>query len=107
MLVVIKLATMENINIEKLIEEHRLDEALEALNARLESNKSVKNLLLGGKITMMQQKYGDSLNFFYKVLEIEPDNVEAQSKISSIRGILNITNSFYFENTYLDSSLYE
>ena len=106
MLVVIKLATMEN-NIEKLIEEHRLDEALEALYPRLESDKSVKNLLLGGKITMMQQKYGDALNFFYKVLEIEPDNVEAQSKISSIRGILNITNSFYFENTYLDSSFYE
>ena len=97
---------MENNNIEKLIDEYRLDEALEALNARLKSEKSVKNLLLGGKITMMQQKYGDSLNFFIK-LEIEPNNIEAQSKISSIRGILNITNSFYFENTYLDSSLYE
>ena len=75
----IKLATMENINIEKLIEEHRLDEALEALNARLESNKSVKNLLLGGKITMMQQSTAIR-ELFYKVLEIEPDNVEARRK---------------------------
>ncbi len=101
--------TMSKEAIEKLIEEHRLNEAFEIVNKKLksESNKSIEILFLAGKISMMQQKYGDALNFYYSVLELEPDNFEAQAKISSIRGILNISNSFYFENTYLDDGLYE
>lgn len=93
-------------NIVQLIDQHKLEEAWEQLT-QLPDNEKTENLLLGGKIKMMQQQFGEALNLYSKVLEIEPDNSEAKSKINSIRGILNISNSFYFENTYLDDGLYE
>ncbi|MDY0279297.1 MAG: hypothetical protein RBR35_01895 [Salinivirgaceae bacterium] len=93
--------------IETLIENNQLDEALILLQKKdntLSANQ--KNKLIG-TIMMKKQEYGQALNYFYKILETDPNNKEAKSKIDVIRGILNISNSFYYENTYLDDSLYE
>ncbi|MDD2563034.1 MAG: hypothetical protein PHU27_02295 [Salinivirgaceae bacterium] len=95
------------LEIETLIENNQLDEALILLQKKdntLSANQ--KNKLIG-TIMMKKQEYGQALNYFYKILETDPNNKEAKSKIDVIRGILNISNSFYYENTYLDDSLYE
>ncbi len=95
-------------NIETLIAQNRLKEAQNLLLNELDKNpNNTANLSLLGQIAMKNQDYSKALNAFNKILSMDPTNHEAIAFISTIRGILSISNSFYFENTYLDDSLYE
>lgn len=93
--------------IEKLVDNNEIDKAWSYLDLELSNPNRVETYMVAGTIKMKQQKYGDALNFFYKILEIDAQNIKAKSKIDVIKRILNISNSFYYENTYLDDSLYE
>ncbi len=98
---------MRNEEIAKLIDQHRLNEAWRYLEEKFSSVYGISELLMAGKLKMMQQKYGEALNYYNSVLTVEHENSEALAKISTIKSILNISNSFYYENTYLDDGLYE
>lgn len=98
---------MNNAEIANLIDQHRLNEAWRDLEPKMQKQPSLEELLMAGKLKMMQQKYGEALNFYTTVLELDAENTEAQTKISTIKSILNISNTFYYENTYLDDGLYE
>jgi cytochrome c-type biogenesis protein CcmH/NrfG len=93
--------------IESLIENYKLDEARDKLFNVLDiDNKNIEALILLGKIETKKQQYGDALNTYQKVLEIEKENEKAQTAIKMINNILEIRRSFYFENTYTDDDLY-
>ena len=98
---------MNNEEIIKCIEDNKLSDAWERLKPQLAQKSDIDLYLLAGKIKMKQQIYGEALNYFYEVIRMESTNKEALSLISTIKSILNISNSFYYENTYLDDTLYE
>jgi cytochrome c-type biogenesis protein CcmH/NrfG len=102
-----KSENMTNEEIATLIDQHRLNEAWRHLEPKIATQPSLDEFMMAGKLKMMQQKYGEALNFYTSVLELDSKNSEALAKITAIKSILNISNSFYYENTYLDDGLYE
>ena len=93
--------------IKNLIEEYKLEEAHNQIIELLSSdNHNIEALLLLGKIETKKQQYGDALNIYNKVLEVDKNNEQAIASINMIDNILEIRRSFYFENTYTDDDLY-
>lgn len=91
-----------------LFEEYKLDEAKKILEQILEQDKNnIKAQLFLGKVNTRTQNYGDAINCFNKVLEKDSENAEAKTGLTLIKGILQLTNNFYFENSYTDDDLYE
>ncbi|HBL77645.1 MAG: hypothetical protein A2W90_02965 [Bacteroidetes bacterium GWF2_42_66] len=82
--------------IRKLIDENRLDDALKMLDEfqNINTGKTPAEVfLLKGRISCKQHKWGDVINQYSEVLEIEPDNSEAKSGIQMARNILGFYNT--------------
>lgn len=80
---------MESEKIRQLVLQNKFDEALEMLNKQISASPSdVIALQLRGHIFYKMQQWGDAMNDFTSVLEIEPDNAEAKSKLELARNIL-------------------
>lgn len=80
---------MESEKIRQLVLQNKFDEALEMLNKQISASPSdVIALQLRGDIFYKMQQWGDAMNDFTSVLEIEPDNAEAKSKLELARNIL-------------------
>ncbi len=91
-----------------LFEKYRLQEAQQILEYLVaEDDKNIDALLVLGKIHIRTQQYGDAINCFNRVLELEETNSEAKTNLVIIKGILQLVNNFYFENSYTDEELYE
>jgi tetratricopeptide (TPR) repeat protein len=58
--------------------------------------ESAEACFLRGEAFYKSQKFGDSLNNFKKVLEINPENENAQTYVDMINNILN----FYHKELY-------
>lgn len=90
------------INIEKteqLIIENKLEEALlilDDINETITSENKVKIHLLKGQIFHKQHKWGDMINQYSEVLEIEPDNSIAKTGIDMAKSILGFFNPDMF-----------
>ena len=85
--------------IQKLIEENKLDDALKMLNSFQEKNPgklSVEYYLLRARISCKQHQWGDAINQYSEVLEFEPDNSEAKSGIQMAQGILGFFHTDMF-----------
>lgn len=92
----------------ELFKEYKLDEAQDIFESLLENdNDNVEVLVHLGKIHSRTQNYGVALNYFNKVIELNPNNSEAKTGLVLINNILQLTNNFYFENAYTDDDLYE
>lgn len=73
----------------KLFEQHELVNALQVLNGLiLRDNDNVQALNLRGRIYYKMQKWGDAMNDFTTVLEIDPHNQEAKAGREMARNIL-------------------
>lgn len=92
---------------ENFIEQKTVEEAWDNINSMIKNSPSADNYMLAANLKIKQQQYGEALNYLFEVLKTDAENTVAKSKISLIYSILNITNNFYYENTYLDDSLYE
>ena len=82
--------------IQKLVDDNRLDEALKMLDEIQAGNATkvpVEVLLLKGKIAYKQHKWGDIINEYNEVLEIDPENSEAKSGIQMAQSILGFFNT--------------
>lgn len=82
-------------NIEFLLKNDRAVEAKQ-LFLQLETDNSVEYFLIRGKIEQKFQNWGDAINAFNKVLEIDPENSEAQNNLQLIQNILNFWNPDMF-----------
>lgn len=72
-----------------LFESNELAGALEKVNRCIEQDKENKEaLLLRARIKYKMQRWGDAMNDYYEVLELEPGNQEAQSGVEMARSIL-------------------
>ena len=73
----------------QLFELNELDKALEMLDKIvLEDASDFHSLLLRGRIYYKMQKWGDAMNDYSAVLEIDPENQEAKSGLVMARSIL-------------------
>lgn len=77
--------------INQQIEEGRLEQARELILHIDESDIALKEFF-SGKICYKLQKWGDALNHFYKVEDLEQNNIAAKNYISLISGILEYHN---------------
>lgn len=81
--------------IELLLLNEKALEAKEEFNT-LEPRESAAYYLLKGKIEQKFQQWGEALNAYHHVLELEPENREADNNIHFIQNILNFWNPEMF-----------
>lgn len=76
----------------------KLEKAQEAkaLFLKIEQQEGVAYFLLKGAIEQKFQKWGEAINAFNKVLEIDSENVEAKNNLHLIQNILNFWNPDMF-----------
>lgn len=73
----------------RLFEINELNKSLEILNKLISVDKAdIELLLLRGRIHYKMQRWGDSMNDYASVLEINPDNAEAKSGLEMAQSIL-------------------
>lgn len=82
-------------NVELLLKNDRAVEARQAF-LQLDTENSVEYFLIRGKIEQKFQNWGDAINAFNKVLEIDPENTEARNNLQLIQNILNFWNPDMF-----------
>lgn len=80
---------MDITELRQLVEQNELSRSLDILNEQIQLDSSdVQALQLRGRIHYKMQKWGDAMNDFSSVLELEPDNPEAKSGLEMARNIL-------------------
>lgn len=73
----------------QLFEQNELSKALEMLDVLISEDASdFHSLLLRGRIYYKMQKWGDAMNDYSSVLEIDPENQEAESGLAMAKSIL-------------------
>lgn len=82
---------------QKLFEQDELGGSLEILNECIYVNAvDYQSLLLRGRIHYKMQKWGNAMNDYSSVLELEPDNQEAKTGLELTRNILGYFNPDMF-----------
>ncbi len=81
--------------VKELIQAEKANDARELFN-QIKETESIEYFLIKGKLEQKFQNWGDAQNAFLRVLEIEPQNKEAQSRLQIIKGILNFWNPEMF-----------
>jgi len=80
---------MDITELKQLVEQNELSKSLEILNEQIRINSSVvETLLLRGRIHYKMQNWGNSMNDYSSVLELDPDHQEAKSGLEMARNIL-------------------
>lgn len=84
--------------LEKVRELLRLEKATEArsLFDKISEPENVEYLLIKGELEQKFQEWGKAQNSFGKVLEIDPLNTEAKTRLEMIKGIMN----FFIPNQF-------
>lgn len=78
-------------------EKHEMENALEILNRLIIQNQAdIKVLLLRGRIFYKMQRWGDAMNDFNAVLDLDSNNQEAQAGIEMAKNILGYFNPEMF-----------
>lgn len=80
---------MEITEARKLFEQNELIQSLEILDELIQNEpQNCPALLLRARIQYKRQKWGDAMNDYASVLEIEDENAEAKSGLEMAKGIL-------------------
>jgi tetratricopeptide (TPR) repeat protein len=89
---------MSNENLNRVLELIRAEKANEAQKIFNEiiPSESVEYLMVKGKLEQKFQNWGKAINAFSKVIELEPENLEAQNHLYLIQHILNFWNPEMF-----------
>ncbi|WP_321344933.1 hypothetical protein [uncultured Draconibacterium sp.] len=77
--------------IEALLKAEKAEKARN-LFEKLEEQQTADYYLLKGKLEQKYQNWGEAINSFNKVLEIDPQNTEAANNLHLIDNILNFWN---------------
>ncbi len=80
---------MDITELKLMVEQNELSRSLEILNEHIRLDSTdVSALQLRGRIHYKMQKWGDAMNDFSSVLELEPNNSEAKSGFQMAQNIL-------------------
>ena len=78
-----------------LLKEEKTNEA-QLLFQKIKPAETVEYWLIKGKLEQKFQHFSEAINAFSKVLEIEPENEEAQNQLHIVQNILNFWNPEMF-----------
>ena len=89
---------MSNDKLNRVLELIQAEKAKEAKQVfyDLVPSETVEYLMVKGKLEQKFQNWGKAINAFTKVIEIEPENTEAQNHLKLIQNILNFWNPEMF-----------
>lgn len=82
---------MENLldEAKALFDKHELPDSLNLVNEHLSGDKTnAEALLLKARILYKLQRWGEAMNEYHAVLDIDPDNKEAKSGLEMAKSIL-------------------
>lgn len=79
----------------ELIRSEKANEA-QQLFSEIEADETVEYFMVKGKLEQKFQNWGKAINAFSKVVDVEPENVEAQNQVQMIKNILNFWNPEMF-----------
>jgi len=80
---------MDITELKQLVDQNELSRSLKILNERILSDSNdAQSLQLRGRIHYKMQNWGEAMNDFSSVLELEPDNPEAKSGFEMAQNIL-------------------
>ncbi len=75
--------------LKQLVEQNELAKSLEILNSRIQPGlNDLELLLLRARIHYKMQKWGDAMNDFAAVLDIDEQNAEAKNGLEMAQNIL-------------------
>jgi len=81
--------------VEELISEEKALEARKIFDD-IEPEETVLYYSVKGKLEQKFQNFGDAINAFSKVIEMDPDNINAKNNLHIIQNILNFWNPEMF-----------
>jgi len=81
--------------VSELIHSEKANEA-QQIFSEIIPEETVQYFMVKGKLEQKFQNWGKAINAFSKVVEIEPENKEAQNHLQMIRNILNFWNPEMF-----------
>ena len=89
---------MSSESLKRVLEFIHVENANEAQLAfnEIEPVESVDYFMVKGKLEQKFQNWGKAINAYSKVIEIEPENDEAQNQLHLIQNILNFWNPEMF-----------
>lgn len=89
---------MSNEKLTRVLELIRTEKANEAQKVFIEivPAETVEYFMVKGKLEQKFQNWGKAINAYSKVIEIEPENTEAQNHLHLIQNILNFWNPEMF-----------
>jgi regulator of sirC expression with transglutaminase-like and TPR domain len=80
---------MDITELKQLVDQNELSRSLDILNERILSDSNdAQAFQLRGRIHYKMQNWGEAMNDFSVVLELEPDNPEAKSGFEMAQNIL-------------------
>ena len=79
----------------ELINAERSNEAQLIFN-EIVPDETVDYFMVSGKLNQKFQSWGKAMNAYSKVIQLEPENTEAQNRIRMIQSILNFWNPEMF-----------
>ncbi len=78
-----------------LLNQEKSNNALEVFNG-IEPSETIEYWMVSGKLEQKFQNWGKAVNAFTKVIQIDPENIEAKNRLQMIQGILNFWNPEMF-----------
>jgi len=91
-----KIMNKEKLNqVLHLINTEKSKEAQNLFNEIL-PEETVEYLMVSGKLEQKFQNWGKAMNAYSKVVQIDPENLEAKNRIKMIQSILNFWNPEMF-----------
>ncbi len=90
------------------VKQYKTEQALDYIQKLVDTGALHPDLYYWqGKIYQQRQDYGLALNAYQKALDLYPHHKGAETGITMVQAILQIANSYYYENPYTDEELYE
>ena len=89
---------MNNYKLNRVLELIRAEKPTEAqiIFDTIDPVDSIEYCMVKGKLEQKLQNWGKAINAFSKVIELDPENAEAQNRLHIIRNILNFWNPEMF-----------
>ena len=79
----------------KLLKAEKVNEA-ETLFLEIDPVEKVEYWMIKGELEQKFQHWGEAINAFSRVLELDPENKEAQNQLHLVQNILNFWNPEMF-----------
>jgi len=89
---------MSNEKLTRVVELIRTEKSIEAQKVfdEIVPEETAEYFMVKGKLEQKFQNWGKAINAYSKVLELEPENIEARNHLQLIRNILNFWNPEMF-----------